>query len=170
MIEEVGMSGRFSLTAQVLQSTRQTVTEEQLPDSIDERAGGQGVILRDHPSGKIHAVRLSFSGLQFSKKLRNRGLHLFPRLIQPISSRKDSHRTGISTFGDQHASKDLTVIFDIFVGLLDLGFQLREFGFVDKNSFPERECVIGDTPIPVLQKVRFQKFGVLQRSILGRFF
>ena len=50
------MAGGLALRAKVTGGFDQTDAEDLLPEAIDGDAGGQGVILRDEPAGKVQSV------------------------------------------------------------------------------------------------------------------
>ena len=123
-VEEFGVHGDLALHAEVLRALDEADAEEFLPESIDSDAGGQWMVGRDKPLGKVEAVG-SFFSLKLWEYGGRVGFHFFAALLVGT----DGEDVGFSfpglVFHDHDLGKSVAKVVEF---LLCGGFLLLQFG------------------------------------------
>ena len=75
-VEQFGMRRCFGLRAELVDRFHDAATEESLPGSIDDNAGGERVVFANQPAGEGESVG-GFTFRKLGEDRRNGGGHLF---------------------------------------------------------------------------------------------
>ena len=85
-IEEGGVGGGFSLGAEVIEHLAEAGTEELFPETIHDRASGEGIFAGDQPLGEIESGGIAAFDFWLGEVVGEGGFDHLPGFIHPVPS------------------------------------------------------------------------------------